>query len=648
MTGQTAFDFLRTLHPEGIAPHHLLIWTVTGDMKRSLWFRSIESAVAFVETCQPDAIYFGVGLSPKDFGLHARCKADEIVALSGLFCDIDLFCPGVHDKPGLAPSIDEALRVLPEEFPPTIVWDTGHGIQAMWLFKERWELNSEDVRDDAAALSQRWYNYLAAKGKRLGYAVDPIHDLSRVLRLPGTTNRKIQADPRLVKVVENSERRPEPSDFEKLLDLLGVPELEVRSVDERGRIEYGDLRVTPGVELAPDLRQQLDALIENDSEFAQVWRREKRMPKDNTWSGHAQSIADRLAYAGFADQSIIDIVTLHRREHGDAGKRGPKRLTWFTKYTLVKARKSATEKQAREHRREERETKQKEVDEQEAKERALIAEVSASDVDARKRLAELLELDVVRLVQIGNDLEPGYRLELADGRVGPIPSLAAVTNFKLFDRYVWRFFQTALPAKARRQWRAVSIALARLIVVEDTGLGETEVLLGDLGEYFSQAYGTFFDEFPAIEYPDGPPPGRCSSRFPHTGLVRAETEQEFAVALRLLALPRKANLAAVGVYFLDKSLQSDVGGEVGRAVFKMPPLYNWLRKFKDRKYDAETLAKRLMAAGFQFRQTAVERGVRLKRVWRGRLVDGEVDDHSFVAPEERAAFGDAVHRAPVQ
>jgi hypothetical protein len=131
-------------------------------------------------------------------------------------------------------------------------------------------------------------------------------------------------------------------------------------------------------------------------------------------------------------------------------------------------------------------------------------------------------------------------------------------------------------------------------------------------------------------------------------LVRAETEQEFAVALRLLALPRKADLAAVGVYFPDKSVKSDVGGEVGRAIFRMPPFYNWVRKFKDRKYDAETLSKRLMAAGFQFRQTAVERGVRLKRVWRGRLVDGEVDDHSFVALEERAAFGDVVHRAPVQ
>ncbi len=646
--GAATFDFLRTLHPEGVAPHHLLIWTVTGGAKRSHWFPSIESATTFATSCQADAIYFGVGLAPKDFGPHARCKADEIVALPGVVCDVDVFCPGVHDKKGLAPNIDEALRVLPERFPPTIVWDTGHGIQAVWAFKEIWDLTCQDERDRAAALSQRWHNYLVDEAKRVGYAVDPVHDLSRVLRLPGSMNKKVQADPRPVQVIRNSNRRYERSDLEEILDALGVPETEVCSVDEAGRIEYGDLHVTPGVELAPELRQQLDALMENDIDFARTWRREARMRHDNTWSGFAMSIADTLALAGMPDQSIIDLLTLHRREHGDAGKRTPQRLSWFTKYTIPKARKYAADRCERDRKRAEREAKRKDTDDQEAKERALIAEVSTSDLDAQKRLAELLELDVHRLVQLGNDLEPGYRLELADGRSASIPSLAAVTSFSAFNRYVWRFLRTALPSTARKQWRAVSIALARLIAVEDTGLGEVEVLISDLGEYFSQAYGTFFEDFPAVEYPGGPPAGRCSSKFPHSGLVRAETEEEFVVALGLLGLPRKADLAAVGVYYIERGLQSDVGGEVARAVFTMPPLYNWLRKYKERKYDAETLAKRLMQAGFQFRQTAMERGVRLKRVWRGRLADGEVDDHAFVTQEDRAAFGAVVHEAPVQ
>jgi len=646
--GSATFDFLRTLHPEGLAPHHLLIWTVTGDMKRSQWFRSIESAVAFVETCQADAIYFGVGLSAADRGPFARCKADEIAVLPGLVCDLDVAGPA-HAKPGLPPTKEEARKILPLEFPPTLTVDSGHGLYGWWLFREPWQLESPDERERerAKALSQRWHHLLAENARRLGYVIDSVFDLSRVLRLVGTLNRKVAGDHRKVEVIEVSGRRYEPSDLERILDLMNVPEIEVRSVDEAGRIEHGDLHVMPGVNLAPELRQQIDALIQNDTDFARVWRREKRMPRDNSWSGFAQSIANLLALANLRDQAIIDVLTVHRREHGDAGKREPKALSFFV-HTIATARKWATEQQERDRKRAEREAKQKEVEEQEAKECALIAEVSASDLDAQKRLAELLELDVHRLVQLGNDLEPGYRLELADGRSASIPSLAAMTSFAAFNRYVWRFLRTALPAKARRQWRAVSIALAKLIVVEDTGLGEVEVLISDLGEYFSQAYGTFFEDFPAVEYPGGPPAGRCSSKFPHSGLIRAETEQEFAVALRLLGLPRKADLAAVGVYYLERGLQSDVGGEVARAVFTMPPLYNWLRKYKERKYDAETLAKRLMEAGFEFRQTAMESGVRLKRVWRGRLADGEVDDHAFVSQEDRAAFGDVVHRTPVQ
>jgi len=111
------------------------------------------------------------------------------------------------------------------------------------------------------------------------------------------------------------------------------------------------------------------------------------MPRDNSWSGFAQSIANLLALANLRDQAIIDVLTVHRREHGDAGKREPKALSFFV-HTIATARKWATEQQERDRKRAEREAKQKEVEEQEAKECALIAEVSASDLDAQKRLAD--------------------------------------------------------------------------------------------------------------------------------------------------------------------------------------------------------------------------------------------------------------------
>ena len=632
-----AFEFLRRLHPEGIAPYYLLLWTTTGKEKESYWFQSIEAAVRFANTTTADAVYFGLGLSPLDFGPYARCKADEIVAIPGLACDLDVYCPGVHEKDGLPPNLDEALRILPERFPPSIVWSTGHGVQAIWLFKERWDLESDDERDRTAALSQRWHAYLAGEAKRLGYTIDAVHDLSRVLRLPGSMNKKLPHDPQPVQVVQDSGQRYDPSDMENILDTFGVPEIEIAGTDEHGRVEFGDLRVTPRVELAPEVNAKLKALLVNDPEFARVWSREKRMPKDSSWSGYAQSIANTLAYLNLADQEIVDILTVHRREHGDPRKQQPKPLSWFT-LTIGKARKWASEQQEQDRKRERREAQQKEAETHEAQERVLIAEVCTGEPEAQKVLLDLLELDVRRLVQIGNDVEPGYRLELADGRVVTIPSLAAMTSFAPFNRYIWRYLRTALPGKAKKQWRAVSIALAKLIVVEDTGLGRIELMLADLGEYFATANHSIFEHYPVEDFPNGPPfeGGR------YTGwrgwLVRAESKAEYLIALAFVARPRRDVSSIPGVYYLPSDEEQVATGtedaEAGRVIFSGPHLYDWLRQHKDRKFEIDELNRRLVDAGFRFRDTALECGVRLRRVWRGALSDATVDDHQFARMDE--------------
>jgi len=629
----STLDFFRKLYPEGVAPHYILIFTITNGSMRSHWFGSIERAADFAAKCAEDAIYCGVGLSPKDYGPYNRCEAKDIAVLPALVCDLDI-AGAAHTKLGLPPNKDDARRIFPPNYPPTVIVDSGHGLHGWWQFKEPWALNSDEKRQQAAALSQRWHRYLSEEAKRLGYVMDSVFDLARVLRLVGTTNRKVAGDPRVAQVIEESGRHYDPSDIEAILDMLGVPEVEVKSVDEQGRIELGHLHVNPRVELTPELDQKLQAVLFNDPDFAAVWHRKKKMPRDNSWSGVAQSITNTLALAGFSNQEIIDLLAFHRREHGDPGKRTPKPLSWFM-LTIGKARTWATEQQERDRKRAKREANEKEEEQREATESALIAEASKGHADARKVLFNNLEIDVRRLVQIGDDVEPAYRLELADDRVVHIPSLAAMTSFAALNRYVWRYLKTALPGKAKKQWRAISIALAKLVELEDTGLGGVEVLINDLGEYFSHAHGAFFEEFPAAKYTEGPPPDRYCSAFSFDGLVHAADDDEFRVGLKLLALPQGDRRAAVGVYFLDPENKSDIGGEIARVIFKLPPLYNWLRKHRERKYEAEELTKRLAAAGFEYRQTASESGVRLKRVWRGTLADGAVDDHKFLLPEER-------------
>ena len=289
------------------------------------------------------------------------------------------------------------------------------------------------------------------------------------------------------------DRRYNLSDLQDILDLAGIPELEVKSSDERGRLEFGDLKLVPRLELDSVTRQKLEAFKVNDGEFKQVYLRKAR-PKDNTWSGYAMSLCIRLVKAEFSDQEVINIVDLHRREHGDPHTK-PRALGWFLG-RLAKAHSAVKEQQELAKKHEDQAAKKKVAAEREATERVLIGQICTGDTEAQKALKDLLELDVRRLVRISNDVEPTYRLELADGRIVHVPSLAAVTSFAAFNRYVWRYLRIALPSKAQRQWRAVCTALGQLICIEDTGLNLIELTLCDLGEYLRQCFPQSVREVP--------------------------------------------------------------------------------------------------------------------------------------------------------
>ena len=351
----------------------------------------------------------------------------------------------------------------------------------------------------------------------------------------------------------------------------------------------------------------------------------------------------------FSDQAIIDILTIHRSEHGDPGKQKPKTLKWFTKYTIPKARRWAGEQQERDRKREERDAKRNEAEQRDADEQRGVAEIQAGDQEkARAFLNAMLDLPVHRLVQVGRDIDPAYKVVVLkkDGGeyVIEIPSLAAANSFAAFDRYVWRYTGAPLPSKAKKKWREVRTAFGKLIVVEDTGQGKVELMLTDLGEYFAYAEDGFFENYPVEAFPEGPPKTERGSRY--TGwlgrIIRAKSEEEYRIALSLLALPQRHALSIPGIYFL-KSSGCD-GAETAWVVFKAPPLYDWLRRQKDRKFEIDEMNRRLVDAGFTYRDTAMERGVRLRRVWRGTLTDATVDDHHYLRMDSGVGWSEFERR----
>ncbi len=117
----------------------------------------------------------------------------------GVWSDIDLGDVGhkhdakKHHGLRLPANEDEALAIVAAAgLPPaTMVVHSGGGLYALWLFDKPFVLRTEEHYVDTTSLVAEWQNQLAAGAESLGlYYGSGVGNLDRVLRLPGTTNRK--------------------------------------------------------------------------------------------------------------------------------------------------------------------------------------------------------------------------------------------------------------------------------------------------------------------------------------------------------------------------------------------------------------------------------------------------------------------------
>lgn len=192
---QAALDFLQQLYGAD-APGHLVIWTLEGE--RSHWFpaNDLEAvarrAVGLADTCN---VYFGIGLHPQALGSGKRGKAEGVIAIPGLWLDIDIKGEA-HKGDKLPPDLGAALELLDEcGPPPSVVVNSGHGLHAWWLFAEPWVFANADERKAAQELVRRFQRQFQERAVKRGWRIDSTPDLARVLRLPGTMNRKLEPVP---------------------------------------------------------------------------------------------------------------------------------------------------------------------------------------------------------------------------------------------------------------------------------------------------------------------------------------------------------------------------------------------------------------------------------------------------------------------
>jgi putative DNA primase/helicase len=135
-------------------------------------------------------VYIACGLHALPQPAGSRGDAAAVCALPGLYVEIDILDPA-HRATNLPPTLAAALALI-ARFPwrPTVIVHSGHGMQVWWLFPEPWAIDSAAERHWLAGLVLRLQLWFQGVASESGWHIDNTADLARVLRVPGTLNRK--------------------------------------------------------------------------------------------------------------------------------------------------------------------------------------------------------------------------------------------------------------------------------------------------------------------------------------------------------------------------------------------------------------------------------------------------------------------------
>jgi hypothetical protein len=172
-------------------------WTMAATFHRT----TEDAAREAIKRAKGHDTYFGVGLMGGPPG-RGRGTANDVGAVTCLWADLDIE-HSAHEKANLPKTEAEVRAILKRVgLKPSLVVRSGHGLQAYWLLSEPWVLDSVDERQAAARLAKRWSDTVRACAIAEGFDADGVGDLARVMRVPGTFNRKQSHDIKAVVLVD--------------------------------------------------------------------------------------------------------------------------------------------------------------------------------------------------------------------------------------------------------------------------------------------------------------------------------------------------------------------------------------------------------------------------------------------------------------
>ena len=259
-------------------------------------------------------VYFGVNLMNEAPARNARVKAEYVTLQTATIADIDILGGEHTDSNKYPANVEVAKGFLP--FPVSVLVDSGNGLHPYCLYAQPITITAEN-RSEVTKRNKKFIDVIRNRAGKYAKAVDGVHDLPRVLRMPGTYNYKSgRENAPLCRLVEVSDVRFTPTELDEKLNASITPKEKstrqkqhsappvYQSIDDRDRA-LNMLAVVPVADLSRDEWVNVGMALKNNGNSVSDWEQWSRAD-DRFKEGECEKL-----WQGFTYDGGLTIATIH-------------------------------------------------------------------------------------------------------------------------------------------------------------------------------------------------------------------------------------------------------------------------------------------------------------------------------------------------
>lgn len=465
-----------------------------------------------------------------------RGRVEDVTALTCLWVDIDIeSAEGHKGAKRRARDLEHALDVVRTIgmhgiLKPSILVNSGGGLHAYWTLKEAWVFGEDGTREEADMMLLRWKSFCMGISSGMGVDLDAVFDMARILRVPGTVNRKY-SPPRKVECLDIDGETMSIDDCMKaarhynLDEIMNhIPDVAPQELALSGKkadrsainarvIQMGDLVIDFAAE--PPAAKLME-WTGDDVTIKRALKQNLPRLKDQSASGYEMYLANAAVKRGWSDQEIANLLISFRRDvggkleekysrhgflasviakaraemDGDTLAEDIKAQAEELRQSIVKvetAKKAAVEQSRGEDEIAPKGGKKKE----EVQTPEVLAAIKATGEHRAlmiKRIKNTLGIPVARWCQEGSTVgRERYSMILENGTIIPIGNASQAMLQRTFLGAVYVVTRTVMTKVKAKDWDAMLDALGAICEVHDSHeTDEREEMLGFVKDYLGR------------------------------------------------------------------------------------------------------------------------------------------------------------------